>query len=91
MVLPLAAPGLVTAGLLVFIGAWNEFLYAFTFTSTSNAITVPVAIQAFNGDHAVPWGEILAGSELVTLPIIALVLIFQRNIVQGLTAGASKG
>jgi len=91
VILPLAAPGLVTAGLLVFIGAWNEFLFAFTFTSSSNAMTVPVAIAGFSGDHTVPWGEIMAGSELVTLPIIVLVLLFQRRIVQGLTAGATKG
>ncbi len=91
VILPLAAPGLVTAGLLVFIGAWNEFLFAFTFTSSSSAMTVPVAIAGFSGDHTVPWGEIMAGSELVTLPIIILVLLFQRRIVQGLTAGATKG
>jgi multiple sugar transport system permease protein len=91
IVLPLAMPGLSTAALLVFIGAWNEFLFALTFTSTSRAETIPVAIFNFAGVHEVPWGEISAGSEVVTLPIIALVLIFQRRIVQGLTAGALKG
>lgn len=89
VILPLAAPGLVTAGLLIFIGAWNEFLFAYTFTS--NNTTIPVAIFGFGGIHEIPWGEISAGSELVTLPIIVLVLIFQRLIVQGLTAGALKG
>ena len=89
VILPLAAPGLVTAGLLIFIGAWNEFLFAYTFTS--NNVTIPVAIFGFGGIHEIPWGEISAGSEMVTLPIIALVLIFQRRIVQGLTAGALKG
>ncbi len=91
IILPLTAPALVTVALLVFIGAWNEFLFALTFTSSVNAVTVPVAIFNFSGLHEIPWGEISAGSELVTLPIIALVLIFQRRIVQGLTAGASKG
>jgi ABC-type glycerol-3-phosphate transport system permease component len=89
VILPLATPGLVTAGLLIFIGAWNEFLFAYTFTS--NNTTIPVAIFSFGGIHEIPWGEISAGSEMVTLPIIALVLIFQRRIVQGLTAGALKG
>ena len=91
VILPLASPGLVTAGLLIFIGAWNEYLFAATFTSTSAALTFPVALLNFSGEHEVPWGEISAGSEIVTLPIIALVLIFQNRIVQGLTAGASKG
>jgi len=90
IILPLSAPDLVTAALLVFIGAWNEFLFAVTFTN-SNAVTVPVAIFNFNGVHEVPWGEIAAGSEVVTLPIVALVLIFQGRIVQGLAAGATKG
>lgn len=91
IILPLSAPGLVTTALLVFIGAWNEYLFALTFTSSPNAMTVPVAIANFSGVHEIPWGEISAGSEIVTLPIIALVLIFQRRIVQGLTAGALKG
>src|SRR2546423_1302870 len=91
IILPLSAPGLVTVALLVFIGAWNEFLFALTFTSKATTVTVPVAIFNFSGLHEIPWGEISAGSELVTLPIIALVLIFQRRIVQGLTAGALKG
>jgi ABC-type glycerol-3-phosphate transport system permease component len=91
VILPLAAPGLVTAGLLIFIGAWNEFLFAFTFTSKANMATIPVAIYNFNGLHEVPWGEISAASEIIALPIIALVLIFQRRIVQGLTAGSLKG
>jgi len=91
VILPLSAPALVTAGLLIFIGAWNEFLFAYTFMSQSNMQTVPVAIYYFGGLHEVPWGEISAASEAVSLPIIALVLIFQRSIVQGLTAGSLKG
>jgi ABC-type glycerol-3-phosphate transport system permease component len=91
VILPLAAPALVTAGLLIFIGAWNEFLFAYTFTTQTNMHTVPVAIYYFGGLHEVPWGEISAAAETVSLPIIALVLIFQRLIVQGLTAGSLKG
>ena len=91
VILPLSAPALVTAGLLIFIGAWNEFLFAYTFISNANMQTVPVAIFYFGGIHEVPWGEITAAAEIVSLPIIALVLIFQRRIVQGLTAGSLKG
>ncbi len=91
VILPLSAPALVTAGLLIFIGAWNEFLFAYTFTSQPTMQTVPVAIYYFGGIHEVPWGDISAASEAVSLPIIALVLIFQRSIVQGLTAGSLKG
>lgn len=91
VILPLSAPALVTAGLLIFIGAWNEFLFAYTFMSQASMQTVPVAIYYFGGIHEVPWGEISAAAEIVSLPIIALVLIFQRRIVQGLTAGSLKG
>jgi trehalose/maltose transport system permease protein len=90
LILPLAAPGITTVGLLVFINNWNEFLFALTFTTTSSAMTVPVAIYNFQGEHAIPWGDIAAGSEIATLPIVLLVLVFQRRIVQGLTAGAVK-
>jgi ABC-type glycerol-3-phosphate transport system permease component len=91
VILPLSAPALVTAGLLIFIGAWNEFLFAYTFVDQANMQTVPVSIYYFGGIHELPWGEICAASEVVSLPIIALVLIFQRSIVQGLTAGSLKG
>jgi ABC-type glycerol-3-phosphate transport system permease component len=91
VILPLSAPAIVTAGLLIFIGAWNEFLFAYTFTSQASMQTVPVAMYYFGGIHEVPWGEISAAAEITSLPIIALVLIFQRRIVQGLTAGSLKG
>jgi multiple sugar transport system permease protein len=91
VILPLSAPALVTAALLTFIGAWNEFLFAFTFMSQPTMYTVPVAIYFFGGIHNVPWGELSAASEVTSLPIVALVLIFQRLIVQGLTAGSLKG
>jgi trehalose/maltose transport system permease protein len=92
ILLPLAAPGLVTTGLLAFIAAWNEYLYALTFTQT-RARTVQPAIASFTGNtqFELPWGNILAASVLVTLPLVVLVLIFQRKILAGLTAGAVKG
>lgn len=91
VMLPLAAPGFVTAAILVFIFSWNEFLFALTFTVTPASRTVPVAIALFPGLHEVPWGEIAAASVVVTTPLILLVLFFQRRIVEGLTAGAVKG
>lgn len=93
VLVPLAAPAMVTTGLLAFIQAWNEFLFALTFTVNDQARTVPVAIAYFSGatQYEIPWGEIMAASVIVTLPLILLVLIFQRRIVEGLTAGAVKG
>lgn len=91
--LPLMWPALVTTGLLAFIGAWNEFLFALTFTSSETTRTVPVAIALLSGSsqYETPWGAIMAASVLVTVPLIVLVLIFQRKIVAGLTAGGVKG
>lgn len=91
--LPLLWPALVTTGLLAFIGAWNEFLFALTFTSSETMRTVPVAIALLSGgsQYETPWGTIMAASVLVTVPLIVLVLIFQRKIVSGLTAGGVKG
>jgi trehalose/maltose transport system permease protein len=91
--LPLMAPAAVTTGLLAFIVSWNEFLFALTFTLTNERRTVPPAIALMSGSTAyeLPWGTIMAGSVIVTIPIIALVLVFQRRIVAGLTAGAVKG
>lgn len=94
ILLPLTAPALVTTGLLSFIQAWNEYLFALTFTSIDvEARTVPVAIQYFSGALArqEPFGEIMAAAVVVTVPIVVLVLIFQKRIVAGLTAGAVKG
>jgi len=91
--LPLLWPALVTTGLLAFIAAWNEFLFALTFTIEEKARTVPVAIALMTGasEYELPWGKIMAASVVVTLPLIMLVLVFQRRIVSGLTAGAVKG
>lgn len=89
--LPMAAPAVASTGLLLFIFAWNEFLYAVTFTTTPASRTVPVAIALFPGIHEIPWGDLAAASLLVTAPLFALVLVFQRRIVAGLTAGALGG
>lgn len=93
VLLPVMTPALVTTGLLAFINAWNEFLFALTFTSDNSARTVPVAIGMFSGasQHESPFALIMAGSVVVTAPLVALVLVFQRKIVEGLTAGAVKG
>ncbi|WP_111637857.1 carbohydrate ABC transporter permease [Marinomonas shanghaiensis] len=91
--MPLLWPALVTTGLLAFIGAWNEFLFALTFTASETMRTVPVAIAMLSGSsqYETPWGLIMAASVLVTVPLVILVLIFQRKIVSGLTAGGVKG
>jgi trehalose/maltose transport system permease protein len=91
--LPLLWPALVSTALLAFIGAWNEFLFALTFIAEDAQRTVPVGISMISADTAfeVPWGSLMAASTVVTLPLLALVMIFQRRIVAGLTAGAVKG
>jgi multiple sugar transport system permease protein len=93
VVVPLAAPGLATAGILTFIAAWNEFLLAITLTSSTNARTVPAAIAFFTGatQFEQPLGTISAASVVISIPLILLVLFFQKRIVAGLTAGAVKG
>ena len=95
VMLPLVAPGLVTAGLLAFIAAWNEFLFALSFTQTPERYTVPVAITNFTGESGSafdkPWGQIMAATVIVTVPLIVLTLVLQRRILAGLTAGAVKG
>jgi trehalose/maltose transport system permease protein len=91
--LPLLWPALVATGLLAFIAAWNEFLFALTFTLSPTIRTVPVAIALISASSAfeLPWGAIMAASVIVTLPLVGLVLILQRHIVSGLTQGAVKG
>jgi multiple sugar transport system permease protein len=91
VVLPLAAPGILTAGLLVFIQNWNEFFFALIILTDPDVQTLPVGIALFPGEYTMPWGEIAAASSAATLPLIALTLIFQRGIVRGLAAGAVKG
>jgi len=89
---PVMAPALVSTGLLAFVAAWNEFLFALTFTLTPDKRTVPVAIALMSGASAyeLPWGQIMAASVIVSVPIVVLALVFQRWIVAGLTAGAVR-
>jgi multiple sugar transport system permease protein len=93
VIAPLAAPGIVTAAILVFIFAWNDLLLAISLTATTRSITAPVAIANFPGSSQFeePTGSIAAGAMVITVPIIIFVLIFQRRIVAGLTSGAVKG
>jgi multiple sugar transport system permease protein len=93
VILPLAAPGVFTTAILVFIYAWNDFIFALSLTSTTRAQTVPPAIQSFTGvsQFTAPTGAIAAAAIIVTIPIVIMVLFFQRRIVAGLTAGAVKG
>jgi len=94
VLLPLIAPGLVTTGLLAFISAWNEYLFALSFIQTPSHYTVPVAITSFvgpSGAFQFPWGEVMAATVIVTLPLIIATLVLQRRILAGLTAGAVKG
>src|SRR6201998_3959483 len=93
VIVPLAAPGLVTAAILVFIFAWNDLLLAISLTATTASVTAPVAIVNFPGSSQFeePTGSIAAGAIVITVPIIVFVLIFQRRIVAGLTSGAVKG
>src|SRR6266480_2784079 len=93
VIAPLAAPGMVTTAILVFLFCWNEFLLAITLTSTTRARTAPAAMAFFTGNSAfaVPTGTITAAAVVITIPIIIFVLFFQRRIVAGLTSGAVKG
>jgi trehalose/maltose transport system permease protein len=94
ILLPLTAPAMVTTGLLAFIAAWNEYLFALTFTSIEeSARTVPVAMALFTGTIAKqePFGEIMAAAVVVTIPLLILIYIFQKKLIEGLTAGAVKG
>ncbi len=93
VIVPLAAPGIVTTAILVFIFAWNDLLLALSLTATKTAITAPVAIANFTGSSQFeePTGSIAAGAMVITVPIIVFVLVFQRRIVAGLTSGAVKG
>ncbi|WP_377449159.1 carbohydrate ABC transporter permease [Rhodococcoides fascians] len=93
VIAPLAAPGIVTASILVFIFAWNDLLLAISLTATERSVTVPAAISQFTGSSQFeePTGSIAAAAVVITIPIIIFVLFFQRRIVAGLTSGAVKG
>jgi ABC-type glycerol-3-phosphate transport system permease component len=91
IILPLALPGLAATAILTFVYCWNEFLFALCFTLGPERQTVPVAIALFRGQYQVSWGQILAAAVVATAPVTLVVLLFQRRIVTGLTAGAVKG
>jgi multiple sugar transport system permease protein len=91
VIIPLVAPGVFAAAIVSFIVIWNDFLFGLTLTSDSTAQPVTVAISNFQGEHTIPWGEIAAASVIVVIPLVIIVLVLQRRIVSGLTAGAVKG
>ena len=91
IVAPVAWPGIATTAILTFVYCWNEFLFALSFTLGPERHTVPVAIALFRGQYQVPWGQVLAAAAVATLPVLVLVLVFQRRITEGLTSGAVKG
>lgn len=90
IIFPLAAPGVFTTAILVFIAAWNEYLFALTINSDDLWRTVPVGISMYTSQYSIPWGDISAATVIVTIPIVILVLFFQRRIVSGLTSGSVK-
>lgn len=90
IIFPLAAPGIFTTAILVFIAAWNEYLFALTINTEDSWRTVPVGISFYQSQFSIPWGDISAATVIVTIPIVILVLIFQRRIVSGLTSGSVK-
>jgi multiple sugar transport system permease protein len=90
IIVPLAAPGVFTAAILVFIYAWNEFFFALLIMTQQSLQTLPVGIALFQGQYTLPWGEIAAASTVATVPLVLLVFVFQKRIVRGLSAGAVK-
>ncbi|PLT27740.1 carbohydrate ABC transporter permease [Peribacillus deserti] len=90
VIMPLAVPGMFTTAILVFIAAWNEFLFALTINTEEKYKTVPIGIAMFQGQFTIPWGEIAAATVVVTVPLVIMVLVFQRRIVSGLTSGSVK-
>ncbi|MDN3017526.1 carbohydrate ABC transporter permease [Paenibacillus sp. BSR1-1] len=90
VIMPLAVPGIFTTAILVFIAAWNEFFFALTINTDEKYKTVPIGIAMFQGQFTIPWGEIAAATVVVSVPLVIMVLIFQRRIVSGLTSGSVK-
>lgn len=90
IIVPLVLPGTFTTAILVFIAAWNEFLFALTINTEEVYKTIPVGIALFQGQYIIPWGDIAAATVIVTIPLVVMVLFFQRWIVAGLTSGAVK-
>jgi multiple sugar transport system permease protein len=90
VILPLAVPGVFTTSILIFIAAWNEFLFVLAINTVENYKTVPVSIAMFQGQYTIPWGEISEATVVVTIPLVIMLLLFQRRIVSGLTSGSVK-
>ncbi|WHY66129.1 carbohydrate ABC transporter permease [Neobacillus sp. SuZ13] len=90
IIMPLAVPGIFTTAILVFIAAWNEFFFALTINTDEKYKTVPIGIAMFQGQFTIPWGEIAAATVVVSVPLVIMVLVFQRRIVSGLTSGSVK-
>ncbi len=91
IVLPLSRPAIAVTALFCFMTAWNEFILAYTFMSQETAYTLPVALQSYVGDYATEWGRFAAGAIIVSIPVMALFMVLQRHLVEGLTAGGVKG
>ena len=91
IIMPLSAPGIVTAGIIVFVNSWNEFLLALTFNTNLEMRTVPVGITLYQGEFAFPWAVISAAVTLGIIPLVVLIIFFQQKIISGLTAGGVKG
>jgi len=91
IMLPLAAPAMATASILVFVNSWNEFLFAFTLMSEASMRTLPVGIMMFPGEYEFPWSTISAAIVVSVVPLVLVILFFQKRVVQGLTNGAVKG
>jgi ABC-type glycerol-3-phosphate transport system permease component len=91
IIVPLSLPGVVPAGLLGFIASWNELLLALSFTTSPAHQTIPVGIANFTALYSIPWGDMAAASVVVTVPLVILVMVFQKRIVEGVTAGSVKG
>jgi ABC-type glycerol-3-phosphate transport system permease component len=91
VIVPLTAPGVFAAAILSFIAVWNDFLFGLTMTTDENAQPITVGITRFNSEHLIAYGQLAAGAIIVTIPLVILVLVLQRRIVAGLTAGAVKG
>ncbi|RNA70201.1 carbohydrate ABC transporter permease [Alteribacter keqinensis] len=90
IIFPLAAPGVFTTAILVFIAAWNEYLFALTINTADRWRTIPVGLSMYESQYTIPWGDITAATVVVTIPIVIIVLFFQRRIVAGLTSGSVK-
>ncbi|GAA0614592.1 carbohydrate ABC transporter permease [Virgibacillus siamensis] len=90
IIFPLAVPGIFTTAILVFVAAWNEYLFALAINTSEAYKTVPVGISMFQGQYSIPWAEICAATVVVTIPLVVMVLIFQKRIVSGLTSGSVK-